>query len=71
VGDVAGIGVPHPESWGRDEPPAPDELADAVDRVLADLPGFSAAARARAVDRFALEPWLDRHAVIFDELSPR
>ena len=71
VGDVAGIGVPHPESWDCDEPPSPEELADAVDRVLADLPRYSAAARARAVERFALEPWLERHAEIFERLAPR
>lgn len=68
VGDSAGIGVPHPDTWERDEPPAPSELADAVDRVLGDLPGYSAAARARAVERFSLEPWLERHREIFEEL---
>ena len=70
VGDEAGVGVPHPESWERDEPPAPEELADAVDRVLADLDLFSAAARARVVERFSLGPWLDRHAELFARLAP-
>jgi glycosyltransferase involved in cell wall biosynthesis len=70
VGDEAGIGVPHPDTWERDEPPAPEALADAVDRVLADLPAYAAAARARAVERFALEPWLDRHAELFTRLVP-
>jgi glycosyltransferase involved in cell wall biosynthesis len=69
VGDDAGIGVPHPESWERDEPPAPEALADAVDKVLAHLDRFSAAARARAVERFSLEPWLDRHAELFERLA--
>lgn len=71
VGDVGGVGVPHPVSWERDAPPSPEELADAVHRVLADLPGYSAAARARAVERFSLEPWLERHAEIFARLAPR
>ena len=71
VGEDAGIGVEHPDSWERDEPPAPDELAAAVERVLADLPGYSAAARSRALEHFALEPWLDRHAELFDELVLR
>jgi glycosyltransferase involved in cell wall biosynthesis len=71
VGDVAGIGVPHPDTWERDEPPSPEELADAVDRVLADLPRYAASARARAVERFALEPWLERHAALFERLAPR
>jgi glycosyltransferase involved in cell wall biosynthesis len=69
VGGVAGIGVPHADGWERDEPPEPDALAHAVDRVLGDLPGYSAAARARAVERFSLEPWLARHREIFERLT--
>ena len=71
VRDVAGIGVPHPISWERDEPPSAEAMADAVARVLDDLPRYSAAARARAVERFSLEPWLDRHAEIFERLAPK
>lgn len=71
VGEEGGVGVPHPDTWERDEPPAPEAMADAVTRVLADLPGYSAAARARAVERFALEPWLQRHAELFERLAPR
>jgi glycosyltransferase involved in cell wall biosynthesis len=71
VGDLGGIGVPHPVSWERDEPPSPEALADAVVRVLDDLPRYSAGARARAVERFSLEPWLARHAEIFERLAPR
>jgi len=71
VGNDAGVGVPHPESWERDEPPSPEALADAVHRVLADLDAFSAAARRRAVEHFSLEPWLDRHADLFAELAIR
>jgi glycosyltransferase involved in cell wall biosynthesis len=68
VGDEAGIGVPHPQSWERDEPPAPEALADALRQVLADRERYAAAARRRAVERFALEPWLDRHAEVFEAL---
>ena len=71
VGDEAGVGVSHPDGWERDEPPSPDELADAVDRVVSELPPYSAAARARAVERFSLEPWLERHRELFDRLAPR
>jgi glycosyltransferase involved in cell wall biosynthesis len=71
VGDEAGIGVAHPDTWERDEPPTPWELADAVERVLSQLARYSAAARARAVQRFALEPWLDRHAELFELLAPK
>jgi glycosyltransferase involved in cell wall biosynthesis len=75
VGDTAGIGVPHPDTWEKDEPPSPEALADAAERVLSDLATYAATARARAVERFALEPWLDRHAELFAEFgadrSPR
>jgi glycosyltransferase involved in cell wall biosynthesis len=71
VGDEAGIGVPHPVDWERDRAPEPEALADAVTRALAEREQLGAAARRRAVQRFALEPWLDRHAKVFDELVAR
>jgi glycosyltransferase involved in cell wall biosynthesis len=71
VGDEAGVGVPHPESWDRDEPPSPEALAEAVVQVLAAHTAYAAAARKRVVERFSLEPWLDRHAELFSELTRR
>ena len=71
VGDDAGVGVPHPESWERDEPPSAEALAEAVGRVLARHESYAAAARRRAVERFALGPWLDRHAELFGEFLGR
>jgi glycosyltransferase involved in cell wall biosynthesis len=68
VGTEAGIGVPHPGSWERDEPPAPEALADAVLHVLTERGRYAEAARSRAVERFALGPWLDRHAELFASL---
>jgi glycosyltransferase involved in cell wall biosynthesis len=71
VGAEAGVGVAHPDGWERDEPPAPEALAGAVRKVLTDREILSAAARRRAVERFALGPWLDRHAEVFAELLAR
>jgi glycosyltransferase involved in cell wall biosynthesis len=77
VGDVAGVGVPHDDGFERDSPPPPDALAGAVSTVLADRERYAAAARARAVERFALTDWLERHAEVFarlvaqDEGAPR
>lgn len=71
VGGSAGIGVPHDAGFERDQPPTAAELADAVARVLEDLPGFAAAARERAVDRFDIGPWLERHAEVFARFAPR
>lgn len=71
VGGEGGIGVAHPDSWERDVPPSPDALAEAVAGVLAARADYAAAARTRAVDRFALEPWLARHEELFSELTLR
>jgi glycosyltransferase involved in cell wall biosynthesis len=69
VGDEAGVGVPHPDGYERDEPPPPEALAAAVDAVLADRDRYAEGARRRALERFALDDWLDRHAVLFAELD--
>jgi glycosyltransferase involved in cell wall biosynthesis len=71
VGDDAGIGVPHPDSWERDVPPEPAALAEAVTRVLENRQLYAEAARRRAIERFALEPWLERHERLFAELVER
>ena len=68
VGAEAGVGVPTPLDWERDVPPAPAELASAVTAIAAELDAFAAAARARAVERFDLEPWLRRHDQVFREV---
>ena len=36
--------------------------------VLASLPDYRARARARAVERFDLAPWIERHRALFAEL---
>ena len=69
VGDEAGVGVPHPDGFERDEPPPAEALAAAVLAVLADRERYAEARRRRAVERFALADWLDRHAAIFAELT--
>ena len=68
VDGEAGIGVPHPVGWDRDQPPTPEDLADAVLRVLADRATYAEGARRRAVERFDVHPWLDRHEELFNQL---
>jgi glycosyltransferase involved in cell wall biosynthesis len=68
VGEDAGVGVPHYDGYDRDEPPAPEALAAAISAVLADRDRFAAAARSRAVERFSLPDWLERHAALFASL---
>ena len=68
---IEAVGVPHPDGYERDEPPSPEALAGAVDALLADRERFAEGARRRAVERFALSAWLDRHAALFEELEAR
>lgn len=68
VGDDAGIGVPAPLDFERDHPPAAEDLAAAVREVVSRLDAYAAAARARAVERFDIRPWIDRHRAVFSEL---
>jgi glycosyltransferase involved in cell wall biosynthesis len=68
VGPDAGIGLPAPLDWTRDHPPAPEELAEAVLQVAERLEDYAGAARARAVERFDVRPWIERHTEIFEEL---
>ena len=71
VGGEAGIGVPAPLDWERDHPPAPAALADAVSVLAERLDERSAAARARAVERFDAGQWIARHRELFEELALR
>jgi glycosyltransferase involved in cell wall biosynthesis len=66
VGEEAGVGVPDKSNWERDVPPDPDALAQAVLTVAGRRDVYAKAARQRAVDRFDLKPWLDRHRYVFD-----
>ena len=65
---AAGVGVAHDDGFDRDEPPEPEALAAAVEAVLANRAAYAVEARRRAVEQFALGPWLDRHAKLFAEL---
>lgn len=68
VGDT-GIGVPAPLDWEHDHPPAPEDVRDAVLAAMQQRESLAAAARKRAVERFDLRPWLERHRELFEELA--
>ncbi len=68
VGADAGVGIPGEVCWDREMPPDPDGLADAVLTVAEDYDQYSRAARQRALDRFDIGPWLQRHAEVFQRL---
>jgi glycosyltransferase involved in cell wall biosynthesis len=71
VGDEAGIGIPAPLDWEQDHLPDPAALAEAVVRVAERLDEYSEAARARAVERFDILPWIARHEQVFEEVLAR
>ena len=68
VGTDAGMGVPGELHWDREMPPDPAGLTDAVLAVAERRDQYSDAARQRAVDRFDLRPWLQRHEEVFTRL---
>lgn len=68
VGDGAGVAVTVPQGWHRMVAPDPEELAAGVLRVAADLKAHAREARHRAVERFDIRPWLERHQQVFTAL---
>jgi len=69
VGSDAGIGVAVSEDWAKIHVPKEDAMADAVKRVWADIKAYSSAARKRAVSKFDVRPWVERHGYIFKKLT--
>lgn len=68
VGDAAGIGLPAPCDYEQDHAPEPEALAEALQTVAAQWPAFSTAARRRALAALDVQPWLQRHAELFQRL---
>jgi len=66
VGEEAGVGVRGELNWERDVPPDPAALAQAVLTVAGRREMYARAARQRAVERFDLKPWMERHRQVFD-----
>jgi len=64
----AGVGVPGKLDWEQDHPPDADALAEAVLKVMAKIDVYALAARKRAVEKFDVRPWLQRHRELFEEL---
>lgn len=71
VGKEAGIGIAGPLDWEHEHPPAPAELATAVQQILARYSDYRTAARHRACTHLSLTPWLDRHTAVFQDLAAR
>jgi glycosyltransferase involved in cell wall biosynthesis len=68
VGNDAGVALETGESWDEALMPEATAIADGMLRVAAEHQIMSAAARRRAVERFDIGPWIERHREIFGRL---
>jgi len=68
VGEEAGVGVRGADRWDVDEAPDVDALVAAVRDVAARRSALAQAARRRAVERFDVRRWVDRHETLFASL---
>lgn len=66
VGEDAGCGVAVESRWDREGVAKPEVWAEAIQHVLANHRRYAEAARQRALDRFDLCHWIDRHASVFE-----
>jgi glycosyltransferase involved in cell wall biosynthesis len=71
VGDNAGVSLPVPETFDDVPTPKPDAIAAGMARIIASREEMGQAARMRAVERFGLAAWLDRHDRLFRDLLER
>ncbi len=68
VGETAGISLPCDTGWDRPRWPEPIAIAEAMTKVAMSQASMAAAARARAVERFTLTGWIERHRQVFQDL---
>jgi glycosyltransferase involved in cell wall biosynthesis len=68
VGDEAGMALPCEEDWERPRWPEPEAVAEGMMTIARHHGRFSAAARRRAVERFDIAPWIERHRAVFSQL---
>ena len=68
VGGDAGVELETGESWDEMLVPEPRDIGDAMLRVAENHAAFAAAARSRAVERFDIGAWLERHRQVFRSL---
>jgi glycosyltransferase involved in cell wall biosynthesis len=68
VGKDAGCGVNSELNWHVPQPPDATALTEAVLQLSGRLTEVGHAARQRAVDKFGMEDWLERHTHVFCRL---
>jgi glycosyltransferase involved in cell wall biosynthesis len=68
VGTEAGVALPCPEDWEVTRVPTPEAIGAGMLRIAAGHQIFADTARRRAVDRFDIAHWIDRHRSVFEQL---
>ena len=68
VGNEAGVGFSCEEDWEQPRWPEPAVVADGMLVIASALDALANAARRRAVERFDIGPWIERHRAVFTGL---
>jgi glycosyltransferase involved in cell wall biosynthesis len=68
VGEYGGVGVATEANWEKRVSPKPEEWAGAVLKVANNLSNYGKCARQRAIEKFDLQNWKNRHRRVFGEL---
>lgn len=68
VGTEAGVGLAVPETFDETPVPPPLAIAEGMARIIGARARMAEAARARAVARFGLAQWIERHRQVFQSL---
>ncbi|MBC8324027.1 MAG: glycosyltransferase family 4 protein [Verrucomicrobia subdivision 3 bacterium] len=68
VGTEAGVGLESPEDWDTPHPPTAEAMGEGMLKIAEQRKTMGQAARARAVERFDIQPWIQRHREVFEQL---
>ena len=68
VSDEGGVLLEVPDVWDKMCYPEPEDMVEAVVKIMSDLKGWRQKARQRAVNHFSKDHWLQQHHQIFTEL---
>lgn len=68
AGTEAGVALPCLEDWETTQTPKAEAIGEGMLRIAAGHGAFADAARRRAVERFDIRHWIDRHQAVFQDL---
>lgn len=68
VGTEAGVGLKCAEDWETPRPPTAEAMGAGMLKIAEQRGAMGAVARTRAVERFDIQPWIQRHREVFEQL---